>query len=134
MATIKTIYTKELRTEAEHVRSGNKLVTDAPVDNNGKGETFSPTDLLATALASCMLTIIGINAEAHGYSIDGTTVETTKIMVSNPRRVGEVVMEINLPKNNYTDKEKRLIEASAKTCPVSKSLHPDLIQTFIFNY
>ena len=109
METAKTIYLGNLRTEATHVRSGQKIVTDAPVDNQGKGEFFSPTDLLATALASCMLTIMGIAARTHGFDIDGTEVKITKVMGVNPRRVVEVIVELNFPRN-YSVKEKRIIE------------------------
>ncbi|HBS88742.1 MAG: osmotically inducible protein OsmC [Bacteroidetes bacterium GWF2_38_335] len=131
--TSKVTYLSALRTQAEHLKSGDIIITDAPVDNKGKGEAFSPTDLLATSLASCMLTIIGINAQEKGYDIDGTIAEVTKIMDSNPRRVGEI--QINLFfQRSYSEKEKKLIENSARTCPVSKSLHPDLKQTIIFNY
>ncbi len=133
METAKTIYLGNLRTEATHVRSGQKIVTDAPVDNQGKGEFFSPTDLLATALASCMLTIMGIAARTHGFDIDGTEVKITKVMGVNPRRVVEVIVELNFPRN-YSVKEKRIIELSAKECPVANSLHPDLKQTVVFNY
>ena len=126
MTKISTVYTGNLRTEAVHDQSGSKLVTDAPLDNHGKGEFFSPTDLLATALGSCMLTIMGISAEEYGYNLDGTTVETEKIMGTNPRRVVEVKITFNFPKgNNFTDRQKRVIESSARTCPVANSLHPD---------
>lgn len=135
MTKISTVYTGNLRTEAVHDQSGSKLVTDAPLDNHGKGEFFSPTDLLATALGSCMLTIMGISAEEYGYNIDGTTVETEKIMGTNPRRVVEVKITFNFPKdNNFTDRQKRVIEAAARTCPVANSLHPDLKKTVVFNY
>ncbi|MBR7157177.1 MAG: OsmC family protein [Bacteroidales bacterium] len=135
MTKISTVYTGNLRTEAVHDQSGSKLVTDAPLDNHGKGEFFSPTDLLATALGSCMLTIMGISAEEYGYNIDGTTVETEKIMGTNPRRVVEVKITFNFPKgNNFTDRQKRVIESSARTCPVANSLHPDLKKTIVFNY
>lgn len=135
MTKISTIYTGNLRTEAVHDQSGSKLVTDAPLDNHGKGEFFSPTDLLATALGSCMLTIMGISAEEYGYNLDGTTVETEKIMGTNPRRVVEVKITFNFPKgNNFTDRQKRVIESSARTCPVANSLHPDLKKTVVFNY
>jgi putative redox protein len=132
--TITTIYVGELRTEATHVYSGNKLITDAPLDNQGKAESFSPTDLLATSLGSCMLTIMGISAREHGFNIDGTKVKIWKIMESNPRRVGEVKIELTFPQNNYSEKEKKFIEKAAFTCPVNLSLHPDLKKTIIFNY
>jgi uncharacterized OsmC-like protein len=132
--TTRTLYLGELRTEAEHVYSGNKIITDAPLDNKGRAEAFSPTDLLATALGSCMITIMGIAAREHGFDIDGTTAKIWKIMASNPRRVGEVKIELHFPKNNYSDKEKKIIERSAFTCPVYLSLHPDLKKTISFNF
>lgn len=104
--TIRTTYLGELRTKATHIKSGNALITDAPPDNKGKGEAFSPTDLLATSLGSCMLTIMGIAAREHGFNIDGTKVKIWKMMESNPRRVGEVKIEFTFPKNNYSEKEK----------------------------
>lgn len=134
MATIKTVYLGELRTENQHLQSGNKVITDAPVDNRGKGEFFSPTDLLATALGSCITTIMGINARDHNIDIDGTQVEITKIMASEPRRVAEVVVEFTFPGKNYNQKEKQIIESVAGTSPVPLSLHPELKQTIIFNW
>lgn len=134
METIRTRYIGGLRTKAHHVSSQNELITDAPLDNKGRGEAFSPTDLLATALGSCALTIMGIAANEHGFDIDGTDVKITKIMASNPRRVSEVVVEFDFPENNYTDKEKKIIRLAADTCPVNQSLHPELKKTFIFNF
>ncbi len=127
-------YKGGLRTEAVHLRSGKVIVTDAPTDNKGRGEAFSPTDLLATSLGCCALTIMGIKAAEHGLDIDGTRVRITKIMESNPRRVGEIVAEFDLPKNNFSDKDKRLLENSARACPVAQSLSPQLKQTMIFNW
>lgn len=134
MKTSKIVYQGNLRTESIHLQSNNSIITDAPIDNNGKGEAFSPTDLLATSLGCCMLTIMGIIAERHSINIDGTHIEITKIMKSDPRRVGEIVVEFTMPKNNYSEKEKTLLENGAHTCPVAKSLSPELIQTVIFNY
>lgn len=135
MTTIESKYWGELRTESTHVRSGHTLLTDAPVDNNGKGETFSPTDLLVTALGTCMLTVMGIAAREHGMNIDGTTCSLVKIMASNPRRVSEVQIELNFPKEEkYSDKEKAILERSALTCPVAKSVHPNFIQNVTFNF
>lgn len=134
MITVKTIYTGGLRTTAKHMRSSDQIITDAPIDNQGKGEAFSPTDLLATSLGSCMLTIMGISAREHGFDIDGTEIEITKIMASNPRRVSEVAIDFKFPHSDYSDKEKKLIQLAAKSCPVSQSLHPDLIQTINFNF
>ncbi len=135
MTTIHTKYTGGLRTRAKHLQSGNELITDAPTDNQGKGEAFSPTDLLALAVGSCMITIIGIKARDAGFNIDGTEQNITKIMYSDPRRVGEVHIEFVFPENNYSEKEKKIIENVAKTCPVAKSIHPDLkvVTSFVFN-
>lgn len=132
---MRTQYLGNLRTEIEHIQSGNTITTDAPLDNNGKGEFFSPTDMFASSLGSCMLTIIGIAANTHGFSIDGTTLEIEKIMAANPRRVAEIKIEVHFPKEaNYTDKQKRIIEAAAKTCPVANSLHPDVIKNITYIY
>lgn len=134
MITTKTTYIGGLRTEAQHLRSGIKIITDAPIDNQGKGEAFSPTDLVATALGSCMITIVGIAANNHNFNIDGTQIEITKVMASDPRRISEVIVDFTFPPNNYTEKQKKIIEVSALTCPVAKSLHPDLKQSVNFKY
>jgi uncharacterized OsmC-like protein len=134
METMKLKYTGELRTQSTHSASGVTIITDAPVDNHGKGEAFSPTDLLCSSLASCMLTIMGITANTHTINIDGTSVVVTKIMAANPRRVGEVKLEFFLPPNNFSEKEKVILENAARTCPVAKSLNTELIQTISFNY
>jgi len=134
MATSKIKYLGSLRTEATHLQSGKKILTDAPVDNQGKSEFFSPTDLMATSLGSCMLTIMGIAAQTIGFSIDGTTIEVTKIMGTDPRRIVEVILDFNFPDNNYTDKVKKIIENCAYTCPVAKSVNAELKQTIRFNY
>lgn len=133
METARSKYLGQLRTESEHVKSGTKIITDAPPDNHGKGEAFSPTDLLATSLGVCMITIIGINAEKNGWSIDGAEWKVTKIMADNPRRVSEIIVELNF-KGEYTDQQKRLIEYTTKNCPVALSLHPDLKQTIVISY
>jgi putative redox protein len=134
MATIETIYLGELRTEAKHILSGDKVVTDAPLDNQGKGEAFSPTDLMSASLGSCMFTIMGIAAREHGFNIDGTTCSITKIMAADPRRVSEIQINFNFPVINYSDKQKLILEKAAINCPVAKSLHPDLIQKVSFNF
>ena len=134
MTTVKTIYTKELRTEAEHVKSGTIINTDAPVDNHGKGEAFSPTDLLAASLGSCMLTLMGIAARNHGFSVDGTAMSITKIMAENPRRVSAIRIIMDLPTGEYPVNQRRIIEHAALTCPVAMSLHPDIRQEVTFNY
>ena len=134
METAHTIYLGDLRTKITHILSGCELITDAPPDNQGKGESFSPTDLASVSLASCMLTIMGIAARTHGFNIDGTEVSTTKIMASNPRRIAEIQVEFFFPAIKYTDKEKAIIEKSAYTCPVYLSLHPDLVKTVTFHF
>ena len=133
MTKMKTTYLGNLRCEAEHLDSGSRIQTVAPKDNNGDGSLFSPTDLFATSLSCCMLTIIGIAARTHGFSIEGTTVTTEKVMAANPRRVAELRLEIRLPEeSSYSDKEKKLIENAAKTCPVANSLHPDIKKVIEF--
>lgn len=133
MATSFVKYIGDLRTESEHLASKQQIITDAPLDNHGKGQAFSPTDLMATSLANCMLTVMGIKAQGEGMtSIDGTTAEVTKIMYAEPRRVGEIHIKLTFPKNNFSDKEKKIYEHTAHTCPVAKSLHPDLKQVLEF--
>ncbi len=119
----------DLRTKATHLQSGAEVITDAPVDNHGKGEAFSPTDLVATALGSCMMTIMGIAAQTHGFVVDGATLQIRKIMASNPRRISEVVIDIHFPKYPYKEKDKKILRHCSDTCPVALSLHPDLKQT-----
>ena len=132
--TIKTKYLGELRNKSTHLKSGNDLITDAPLDNNGKGEAFSPTDLLATALATCMITVMGINANKHGLNIDGIDCDVTKIMAINPRRVSEVIIEFNFLKNNFDEAQKEMLRDAAYSCPVAVSLHPDLKKSVTFNF
>jgi len=133
MATIETTYIGGLRTEATHVQSGTKIITDAPTDNQGKGEAFSPTDLLAEALAGCMLTTMAIAGRTHNINIDNTQCSVTKIMAANPRRVSEVVIALKFP-GEYSDKDKKILEHASLTCPVYISLHPDLIKTVDFGW
>lgn len=131
---MKTTYLGNLRCEAEHLDSGSKIMTVAPKDNNGDGSLFSPTDLFATSLGCCMLTIIGMTARTNGFSIDGTTITTEKIMGTNPRRVVELRLEFDMPKKGYTDKQKAMIENSAKTCPVANSISPEINKVINFNW
>ena len=128
------IYLGELRTTAKHEQSGSSIETDAPIDNHGKGERFSPTDLVATALASCMLTIMGISANSHGVAFNSATIEVTKQMAENPRRVSGVVCHIKVKSENYGEKEIRLLKGAALSCPVAKSLHPDIKQEITFEW
>ena len=133
MATIETTYLGDLRTEATHLQSGTKILTDAPTDNQGKGEAFSPTDLLAESLAGCILTTMAIAARTHNINMDGTKAEVTKVMAANPRRVGEIIVNIKFPAE-YSDKEKIILELAGLGCPVHVSLHPDLKQTINFGW
>ena len=134
METVRTKYLGGLRTEAEHIASGTKIVTDAPVDNHGKGEFFSPTDLLAASYGCCALTIMGIAAQSHNFDIDGAEVKTTKVMGTDPRRVVELVVEYTFPHNRYSEKERKIIELSVKQCPVANSLDPALKITKMIVY
>jgi len=134
METSRITYTGDLRTEAVHVKSGQMFITDAPTDNQGRGEAFSPTDLLATSLGICAITVVGIAARTHGFNVDETMIKITKIMASDPRRVGEVIVEMDFPPVKYSEKEKQIIRHTINTCPVGQSLHPDLKQTFIINF
>lgn len=122
-------------TKAVHLKSGSTIITDAPVDNNGKGSAFSPTDLVATAVASCMITIMGMWAEKHDININGTTIDVTKVMSAEPRRIGEIILEVKFPEGlNLTDKDKTIIERAGNTCPVLQSLHPDIKKSITFIY
>ncbi len=134
METAKTKYLGELRTEMIHVRSGNAVITDAPVDNKGRGEFFSPTDLVASALGSCIFTIMGIAAREHGFSIDGSSCSITKIMADKPRKIGEIRIEFDMTANSYTDKQKTILEHCVKTCPVALSLHESVIQNVTLSF
>lgn len=133
--TSKLIYKGELRTEATHILSNTTIETDAPPDNNGKGERFSPTDLVATALAACMCTLMGIAARTHNIDVNGVECDIVKIMAAHPRRIGEIQVALHFPKHiTYTDKEKKILELAAMTCPVLESLHPDLKKTVTFDW
>jgi putative redox protein len=134
MYTSKIEYLGELRTEATHLQSGNQIITDAPTDNHGKGEAFSPTDLVATALASCMISIMGIKLQGSGKDIKGATSEVTKVMYSEPRRIGEIHVKISVPDNNFSEKEKQILINAAHACPVAKSLHPDIKQVISITF
>ena len=133
MPTSNVVYKGSLRTVSVHLKSGNEIITDAPVDNNGKGEAFSPTDTVATALASCMLTIMGIKANAMEISIEGASAEVTKTMGVEPRRITKIDVTFQLP-FSFDDKIKKILEKAALTCPVHYSLHPDIEKNVVFNW
>jgi uncharacterized OsmC-like protein len=126
-------YKGNLRTEAIHLESGTKILTDAPKDNFGNGESFSPTDLLATSLSACILSIMGIVARRDNIDILGIKTEVEKVMYSEPRRVGEIHVKIYMP-IYLNEKQRTILENAAHTCPVAKSLHPDIIQKIEFIY
>ena len=126
-------YLGDLRTSAIHIASDKNIITDAPIDNQGKGEAFSPTDTVATALASCLLTIMGIKARDLNIDIKNTTAEVAKIMTSKPRRISEIQITVNFTKS-YDQRIKKILEKAALACPVSNSLHPDLKQNILFNW
>ncbi|HVE61502.1 MAG: OsmC family protein [Chitinophagaceae bacterium] len=122
------IYNGELRTTCTHLRSSSSFETDAPIDNNGKGERFSPTDLMATSLAVCMITVMGIKARTMGFDLDGVKVDVEKIMKANPRRVGGINLFFHLPEHlqNLDEKTKTILKHTGNTCPVQYSIHPDI--------
>ncbi|HEV7622051.1 MAG TPA: OsmC family protein [Flavisolibacter sp.] len=122
------VYEGDLRTRCTHVRSGSSFDTDAPVDNNGKGERFSPTDLMATSLGTCMLTVMGIKARTMGFDLNGVKVEIEKIMKENPRRIGGINLTFSIPDHlkDLDDKTKQILRNTGNNCPVQKSIHPDI--------
>lgn len=131
--TSKVTYLGDLRTRCEHLGSGAEFITDAPVDNQGKGEAFSPTDTVATALASCMLTIIGIKARDNELQVEGAYAKVTKIMAPDPRRITGIQVVITFPVC-YSEKGRKVLERAAETCPVLYSLHPDIELEIQFVY
>lgn len=134
MATIETTYVGDLRTENIHVQSGTKILTDAPTDNHGKGQAFSPTDLLGVALGTCMLTTIALKTRNDGLNIDGAKCSVTKIMSSTPpRKVAELQIKLKFPQQ-YTEQQQKLIEEICLTCPVYLSLNPDMVKTVDFGW
>ncbi|MFN4146274.1 MAG: OsmC family protein [Runella sp.] len=136
MPTIKTTYLGDLRTEATHLQSGTVILTDAPTDNNGKGEAFSPTDLVAGALGSCMMTIMGIVARRDGIDLKGSSMEITKIMSAEPpRRIAKIAVKLNMiTEAELTETDKTKLVRAAHTCPVALSLHPDIEQEIVFEW
>ena len=134
MVSMTGVYLGELRTEATHLRSGNKIITDAPPDNNGKGEAFSPTDLTCASLNSCMMTLMGMLAQREGIDLNGLRSEIIKIMASNPRRIAEIQITFFHENLKATDIQKEKLRRAALTCPVALSLSGDLKQIVNFNF
>ena len=133
MATSKITYLGELRTICIHLQSGTEILTDAPIDNHGKGEAFSPTDLVATALGSCMVSIMAIKSKDLELDLKDSTVGVTKIMQADPRRIAKIEVVLNMAIST-SDKNKIILERSAMNCPVLLSLHPDLEKDITFNW
>ena len=133
MATSKVTYLGDLRTSSIHLVSGSEIISDAPIDNNGKGEAFSPTDTVANALASCMFTVMGIKARDLDVDFSNSTAEVTKVMGTDPRRITEihVTFDMNI---TVSEKDKTILERTAMTCPVFNSLHPDIKKEVVFNW
>lgn len=133
MATSKVTYLGDLRTSSIHLQSGSELISDAPLDNNGKGEAFSPTDTVANGLASCMFTMMGIKARDLEVDFSGSTAEVTKIMAAEPRRISEIHVAFTM--NFIADeKTKTILEKTANACPVLYSLHPDIKKVITFDW
>ena len=131
---IENKYVGELRTESTHLKSSNVIITDAPTDNKGKGNAFSPTDLVASALCSCMTTVMGICANKNQFDLPNSTAHITKVMSSHPRRISKIIIEINFDKNNLSEQNIEKLIAVAEGCPVAQSLSSDLVQEVKFNF
>ena len=131
---IENKYVGELRTESTHLKSSNVIITDAPKDNNGNGNAFSPTDLVASALCSCMTTVMGICANKNQFDLPNSTAHITKVMSSHPRRISKIIIEINFDSNNLSEQNIEKLIAVAKGCPVAQCLSSDLIQEVRFNF
>lgn len=134
MATATGQYLGELRTRMEHSASAQSFITDAPTDNNGRGEAFSPTDTVCAALSACMMTLMGIYAEREGINLSGLHSDISKHMESNPRRIGRIEIDFYWPDVSATEHQIEMLKKTALTCPVAKSLHPDLIQDIRFHF
>lgn len=126
-------YLGELRTSSMHLQSGTEILTDAPTDNHGKGEAFSPTDMVANSLGACMISIMGIKSKDLDLELKGSTAEVTKIMQAEPRKIARIEVNLNMAVAT-SDKNKTILERSAMTCPVFLSLHPDIEKVITFNW
>src|SRR5690554_4458754 len=134
MATAQIYYKGNLRTEITHNNSGSVIQTDAPLDNHGKGQLFSPTDLTASSLAACMITLMGISANSHGFVLGAVHADINKIMASNPRRIDKIQINLRFPDSKYDNKQKSFLKTAALNCPVAKSIHPDIVQDITFDF
>ncbi|RTY95333.1 OsmC family protein [Flavobacterium sp. GT3R68] len=131
--TSKVTYLGDLRTSSIHIQSGSEIISDAPTDNNGKGEAFSPTDTVANALATCMMTIMGIKSRDMNIDLKGSTASVVKIMQAEPRRIGAIEVVFNMSVS-ADDKNKTILEKAAMTCPVFLSLNPEIDKKITFNW
>lgn len=134
METYTLTYLGDLRVKMRHDRSGTEIITDAPVDNQGKGESFSPTDLLSASLGACIISILGIIARRNKMVIEGLTAKVSKTMAADPRRVSIIDVELNFPPGNYTDKDKAVFQKAIDYCPVMLSLHHEVVKNIKINY
>ncbi|MEI2749947.1 MAG: OsmC family protein [Ferruginibacter sp.] len=132
--TAQVIYKGDLRCECTHLQSGTVIETDAPTDNRGKGERFSPTDTVCVALATCMITTMGIRAADMQINLQDTKIDVTKHMLSDPRRIGKIEVTLHLPALNLDEKDRKLLEKIGDNCPVMKSIHPDLVVEAKYNW
>lgn len=132
--TSKVTYLGELRTELTHIQSGERVITDAPVDNKGKGSAFSPTDLAATSLATCAITTMAIAADGRNIKLESAEAEVLKVMASNPRRIAEIQIKISMKISPDSSENRKILEEIGLHCPVARSLHPDVIQKIEFSY
>ena len=131
---IENAYIGGLRTSSTHLKSGENIITDAPTDNNGKGEAFAPTDLVSSALCSCMTTVMGICAEIGGFAMPNSSAKITKIMSQEPRKIKEIHVKLDFEENNLSEAQKKKLKEVGENCPVAKSLHPDINQIITFNF
>ena len=132
--TAEVVYQGQLRTQVTHLYSGSTMETDAPLDNHGLAQRLSPTDTTAASLGSCMMTVMGIVANREGWALEGTKINVRKHMASNPRRISQIDVEVHFPAGEYDAHKKAVLENTARTCPVSHSLHPDIVQNILFFY
>lgn len=131
--TTSVTYLGNLRTSSVHIRSGATMLTDAPIDNNGKGEAFSPTDTVANSLATCMFTIMAIKCQSMDLELVGSTASVTKVMQEGPRRIAKIIIEFNMV-GVIDQKTQMILEKVAFTCPVHLSLHPDIVRDVTFTW
>lgn len=132
--TASIVYQGHLRCISTHLQSGSTIETDAPTDNHGKGERFSPTDLLCVSLATCIITTMGIKAQSMNLIIDGAELQVTKHMIASPRRIGKIEVTLNIPGLEINDKDREILERAGETCPVKASLHPDVEIAISYNW